>query len=147
MSQATFDELRGRLAEIQDIVKSMALLGWDQHVMMPRKGASIRAEQLATLGRIAHTKFIDAKIGSLLDDLASWVESKDYDSFEASLIRVTRRDWEKSRQVPADLRAEMSRSAALANQVWIDARANNDFKTFLPVLRKNLDLRKRYIDC
>ena len=49
--------------------------------------------------------------------------------------------------MPPELRAEMSRSAALANQVWIDARKTNDFKTFLPVLRKNLDLRKRYIDC
>ena len=41
----------------------------------------------------------------------------------------------------------MSRSAALANPVWVEARKNNDFKTFLPVLRKNLDLRKRYIEC
>ena len=49
--------------------------------------------------------------------------------------------------MPADLRAEMSRSAALANPVWVEARKNNDFKSFLPVLRKNLDLRKRYIDC
>jgi carboxypeptidase Taq len=147
VSQAKFDELRERLAEISDLVKTAALLGWDQHVMMPQRGASIRAEQMATVGRIAHTKFISAEIGSQLDDLRSWGEQHDYDSFEASLIRVTSRDWEKSRQVPAELRAEMSRSAALANQVWIDARKENDFKTFLPVLQKNLDLRKRYIDC
>jgi len=147
VSQAKFDDLRERLAEISDLVKTAALLGWDQHVMMPQKGASIRAEQMATVGRIAHTKFISPEIGSLLDDLRDWGEQQDYDSFEASLIRVSTRDWEKSRQVPPELRAEMSRSAALANQVWIDARKANDFKTFLPVLRKNLDLRKRYIDC
>jgi carboxypeptidase Taq len=147
VSQAKFDDLRERLAEISDLVKTAALLGWDQHVMMPQKGASIRAEQMATVGRIAHTKFIAPEIGSLLDDLRGWGEQQDYDSFEASLIRVATRDWEKSRQVPPELRAEMSRSAALANQVWIDARQANDFKTFLPVLRKNLDLRKRYIDC
>jgi carboxypeptidase Taq len=147
VSQAKFDDLRERLAEISDLVKTAALLGWDQHVMMPQKGASIRAEQMATVGRIAHTKFISAEVGTLLDDLRGWGEQQDYDSFEASLIRVAARDWEKSRQVPPELRAEMSRSAALANQVWIDARKANDFKTFLPVLRKNLDLRKRYIDC
>src|SRR6476469_3421157 len=115
--------------------------------MMPQKGAAIRAEQMATVGRIAHTKFIAPEIGSLLDDLRDWGEQQDYDSFEASLIRVTARDWEKASKVPADLRAEMSRSAALANPVWVEARKNNDFKTFLPVLRKNLDLRKRYIEC
>jgi carboxypeptidase Taq len=147
VSQAKFDDLRERLAEISDLVKTSALLGWDQHVMMPQKGASIRAEQMATVGRIAHTKFISPEIGTLLDDLREWGEQHDYDSFEASLIRVATRDWEKSRQVPPELRAEMSRSAALANQVWIDARKANDFKAFLPVLRKNLDLRKRYIDC
>jgi len=147
VSQAKFDDLRERLAEISDLVKTAALLGWDQHVMMPQKGAAMRAEQMATVGRIAHTKFISPEIGSLLDDLRGWGEQQDYDSFEASLIRVATRDWEKARQVPPELRAEMSRSAALANQVWIDARKANDFKSFLPVLRQNLDLRKRYIDC
>jgi carboxypeptidase Taq len=130
-----------------DLAKTGALLGWDQHVMMPPKGASIRAEQMATIGRIAHTKFTDAEVGRLLDDLRDWGSEHEYDSFEASLIRVVSRDWEKARRVPADLRAEMSRSAALANPVWVEARKNNDFGSFLPVLRKNLDLRKQYIDC
>ena len=147
MSQASFDDLRARLAEIADLNKTGALLGWDQHVMMPSRGAGIRAEQLATVGRIAHTKFIDPEIGRLLDGLRDWGEQHEYDSFEASLIRVTSRDWDKARRVSADLRAEMSRSAALANPVWVEARKNNDFASFLPVLRKNLDLRKRYIEC
>src|SRR5581483_6378503 len=38
-------------------------------------------------------------------------------------------------------------ASALANQVWVEARKNDDFASFLPVLRKNLDLRKRYIEC
>jgi carboxypeptidase Taq len=147
MSQAAFDELRKRLAEIADLGKTMALLSWDQQVMMPPQGAGLRAEQMATVGRIAHTKFIDPEIGRLIDQARGWAEQRDYDSFEASLIRVVSRDWEKARRVPADLRAEMSRSSALANPVWVEARKNNDYEAFLPVLRKNLDLRKRYIDC
>jgi carboxypeptidase Taq len=147
VSQAKFDELRVRLAEISDLVKTAALLSWDQHVMMPPGGAAIRAEQLATVGRIAHQKFTSAEMGSLIDSLRGFGEQHDHDSFEASLIRVAARDWEKSSKVPAELRAEMSRSAALANPVWVDARKRNDFGAFLPVLRKNLDLRKRYIDC
>jgi carboxypeptidase Taq len=147
MSRERFDELRGRLAEIADLVKTVALLGWDQQVMMPPRGAEIRAEQLATVGRIAHEKFISPEIGKLIDDLRGWGEEQDYDSLEASLVRVAARDWEKASKVPPDLRAEISRSAALANPVWVEARKNNDFDSFLPVLRKNLDLRKRYIDC
>src|SRR5206468_8263739 len=94
-----------------------------------------------------HMKFTDPGIGRLLDDLRDWGEQHEYDSFEASLIRVVSRDWDKARRVPPDLRAEMSRSAALAIPVWVEARKNNDFGSFLPVLQKNLDLRKEYIDC
>ncbi len=147
MSQVKFDELREHLAEIADLGKAGALLGWDQQVMMPPGGAALRAEQMATIGRIAHQKFTSPEMGKLIDGLRSWGEEHEYDSFEASLIRVAARDWEKSSQVPSELRAEMSRSAALANPVWVDARKRNDFGAFLPVLRKNLDLRKRYIDC
>jgi carboxypeptidase Taq len=147
VSEAKFTELRERLAEIADLGKTISLLAWDQQVMMPPGGAAIRAEQLGTVGRIAHQKFIDPAVGSLIDDLRDWAEKHEYDSLEASLVRVAAKDWAKASKVPADLRAEMSRSAALANPVWVEARKTNDFKAFLPVLRKNLDLRKRYIDC
>jgi carboxypeptidase Taq len=143
----TFDELRQRLAEISDLGKTMALLAWDQQVMMPPRGAAIRAEQLATVGRIAHQKFTAPEVGKLLEELGDWAEQQEYDSFEASLVRVVTRDWEKARKVPADLRAEMSRAGALAQPVWVQARQDNDFASFLPVLQKNLDLRKRYIEC
>ncbi len=147
MSQATFDELRQRLAEITDIWRTMSLLSWDQEVMMPRRGAAVRAEQLGTLARIGHTAFIDPEIGRLLDGVRDWSEQQEYDSFEASLVRVVSRDWEKARRVPSDLRAEMTRSAARAIPVWRDARKNDDFASFLPALRTNVELRKRYVEC
>jgi carboxypeptidase Taq len=147
VSQAKFDELRQRLAAISDLGKTAALLSWDLHVMMPPGGAQLRAEQLATVGRIAHEMFISPEVGRLLDGLADWAEKHEYDSFEASLVRVARRDWEKASKVPPELRAEISRAAALANPVWVEARKQNDFASYLPVLRKNLDLCKRYIDC
>ena len=47
----------------------------------------------------------------------------------------------------SELRAEMSRAASLALPVWVEARANNDFASFLPALRENVELRRRYIAC
>src|SRR4051794_12301552 len=139
--------LRELLGEIWDISKSSAILGWDQQTKMPPRGAAGRAEQLATLGRIAHEKFTDPEIGRLLDELQGFEESQPYDSLEASLIRVTRRDWEKARRVPSELRAELTRSSALALPVWAEARKNSDFKSFLPHLKHAMELRQRYVDC
>ena len=86
-------------------------------------------------------------MGRLLDKLAPYEESLEYDSDEASLIRVVRRDWEKARRVPAELRAEMSRAASLAMPVWVKARQESDFSQFLPALRHNFELRRRYVEC
>jgi carboxypeptidase Taq len=139
--------LKERLAEISDVRRAGAVLSWDQKVKMPPGGHPARAEALATLSRIAHEKFVDDEIGRLLERLRPLEESLDYDSDDAALIRVTRRDWEKERRVPTELRTEMVRAAALGNQVWIEARATNDFAGFLPALRRNLDLKRRYVEC
>ncbi|HWB21357.1 MAG TPA: carboxypeptidase M32 [Gaiellaceae bacterium] len=144
---ATFTEFQARMAELVDLGRISAILGWDQQVMMPAHGAPVRAEQLTTIGRIAHEKFIAPETGRMLDELASFEQEHDYDSFEASLIRVTRRDWEKARKVPSELRAEITRASSLGIPVWVEARKNNDFASFLPALRANLDLRKRYVEC
>ena len=139
--------LKERLAEIFDLSKAGAVLAWDQKVVMPPGGHPARAEARATVGRIAHEKFVDAEIGNLLERLRPLEESLDYDSDDASLIRVTRRDWEKQRRIPTELHTELIRSAALGNQVWIEARATNDFPKFLPALQRNLDLKRRYVEC
>ncbi len=144
---AAYDDLKVRLGEINDLHSSAAILDWDQHVMMPARGAAIRAEQLATLGKLAHEMFVDDETGRLLDGAAAWAEAQGYDSDEASLVRVTRRDWEKARRIPAELTADMTRQASLAIPVWVEARRNSDYKAFLPALQTNLDLRKRYVEC
>lgn len=142
-----FAELKSRLMEIADLNKAAGLLGWDQRVMMPPAGAAVRAEVLATLGRIAHEKFTSDEMGRLLEDLKPYEESLPYDSDEASLIRVARKDFEKSIRVPSGLRAEMSRASSQAQQVWIEARQKADFGHFLPMLERQIELRHRYIEC
>ena len=65
-----FAELKTRLAEIHDLRRAQEILFWDQTVMMPPGGGSVRGHQVTTLDRIAHQKFISDEIGTLLDDLS-----------------------------------------------------------------------------
>jgi len=139
--------LKERIGEIHDLDSTSSLLGWDQQVMMPPGGAGVRAEQLATLERLSHDALTSDEIGRLLDELAPHEDSLDYDSDDASLIRLVRRDWEKARRVPSELRAEMTRAASLAMPVWVQARQESDFSQFLPALRTNIELRRRYVEC
>lgn len=145
--ESKFAELKQRLAEIADLAAAESILHWDQEVMMPPKGAAVRAEQLATISRIIHERFISDEMGRLLDDLRFYEQDLPYDSDEASLIRVTRHDWQKERRVPSDLRAEMTRTASQAYMAWVDARNKSDYGLFLPYLEKQVGLKHRYIAC
>src|ERR1700730_16794057 len=100
--EAKLVELKRRLIEISDIGAAGAVLSWDQATYMPVGGAAARARQGATLGRLAHEKFVDPALGMLLDRLGPHAESLAYESDDASLIRVVRRDFEKAIKVPAD---------------------------------------------
>jgi carboxypeptidase Taq len=144
---AALRELKERLAEISDLGRAAGVLGWDQRVTMPPLGTAARADSLATLSRIVHERFTDPGVGVLLERLEPYAESLPYDSDDASLVRVTRRDWEKARRVPTALREEMTRAAASGHHAWVDARQRSDFESFLPYLRANVDLRRRYAEC
>src|SRR5215212_1821121 len=67
-----FAELKSRLAEIHDLRRTQEILFWDQTVMMPPGGGSVRGHQVTTLDRIAHEKFVSDEIGTLLEELADY---------------------------------------------------------------------------
>jgi carboxypeptidase Taq len=142
-----FPELKTRLTEIHDLNKINQILSWDQQTQMPPGGAAVRAEQRSTLSRLAHAKFTSDEIGRLLEDLRPYEASLPYDSDEASLIRVARRDYQKACRVPNELQAEMTRTASLSHSVWVEARKKSDFALFLPQLEKVLELKHRYVEC
>jgi carboxypeptidase Taq len=142
-----FDELLRRLAEIYDLQRAGYLLAWDQATKMPPLGASARAEQLGTLARLAHDRAIAPELGTLLEELREVEESSERESFEASMIRVARRDYEKKRSVPSELRAEMTRAASLGYASWLDAREAADYELFRPQLERRLALTREYVAC
>jgi carboxypeptidase Taq len=145
--ESKLQELKVRLAEIDDLNSAASLLGWDQTTYMPPGGAPARARQMGTLGRLAHEKFTDAAIGKLLDNLRSYEESLPYDHDDASLIRVTRRQYDKLVKVPSSLVAELTNHTAMTYQAWTEARPANAFARIAPMLEKTLDLSRKMAEC
>jgi carboxypeptidase Taq len=140
-------ELRERLGIVHDLKRAGWLLSWDQHTMMPPNGTPSRGDQLSTIDRFAHELFVSDELGELLESLREHEDSLEPESVDAQLIRVTRRDWEKARRVPAGLRAEMTRAEVLGVPAWAEARKNADYEAFLPYLRRNVELKRQYIEC
>ncbi|MBN2386340.1 MAG: carboxypeptidase M32 [Anaerolineales bacterium] len=136
------EELKTRLLEIGDLNSAGAVLAWDQMTYMPPGGAPARGRQMASLAKLAQEKLIDPALGRLLDDLQPYAEGMPYDDDDASLIRVTRRDFERATKVPPEFLARFNAHSSEAYMVWAAARPANDFAKVLPYLEKTLDLSR-----
>src|SRR5258705_3099582 len=136
------EQLKTRLMEASDLNSAEAVLSWDQTTYMPPGGAAARGRQMSILARLAHEKFTDPEIGRLLDELAPYAESLPFDSDEASLVRVTRREYEQAVRVPAEFVARLNEHAAATYQAWTVARPANDLAAVAGLLEKSLDLSR-----
>ena len=135
------------MAALADLRNVAQLLDWDQQTMMPPAGAPARAETVATVQKISHEMFVSDETGRLIEAAGAHLDGAPADSDEASLVRVTRRQWDKARLVPAQLAADMARAASVGQQAWVAAREASDFAAFVPYLERNFELVRQYIDC
>jgi carboxypeptidase Taq len=135
--------LRRRLAELVDLGSLEMLASWDQLVMMPGEGAPGRGHVLGTLARITHERGTAEEIGEWLTAL----DEVELGAVDEDIVRLARRDWERSRRVPADLAAELSEAHADGQEAWRIARAADDFNLFAPALARNVELARAYGEC
>jgi carboxypeptidase Taq len=141
--RAKLQGLKRRLGEINDLNAAAAVLYWDQATYMPPGGATARARQIAALRQLAHQQLTHSAMGRLLDALHLYEEGLPYDSDDASLIRVARRDYERAIKVPASFMAQLSNHMATTYEVWTKARPANAFGVVQPYLEKTLDLSRQ----
>src|SRR5918998_3949893 len=97
--EAALEQLKNRLATISDLNSANGLLFWDRQTYMPEGGVAGRAEQMATLSRLAHEMLVDDETGRLLDA----VGKPDPSSEEGALVRRARREYERATKLPAEL--------------------------------------------
>jgi carboxypeptidase Taq len=140
------DQLKSHLRGIADLRHAAALVEWDERVTMPRGGAAVHGEILATLHRLAHEQLTADEVGAALEGVqAGGHLAAEPDSDDARLIRVTARDYQKAVRVPSAFVAEQARVVSAAQHVWQEARAASDFARFEPLLRRILDLKREYV--
>jgi len=136
-------ELKDHLGTISDMGSAVALLNWDQETYMPAGSAQARAKHLSTLQKLTHEMFVDEKTLSLIEGAKSELNGAPEDSDDASLIRITLRDYERETKIPSSLVAEMAEVTSAAKQAWKAAYHSADFASFQPHLEKILELKQK----
>ncbi len=146
---ATLEPLTTKLLEITRINSAASVLSWDQETHMPAGGGAARAEQIAVLQGIAHDKLVSPEIERLLAATVDPATGQAidqpgdlWDEPSRSLLREIWRDFNRAKKLPSDFVVRLSRETSLAQQVWAEAKEQNNFRQFLPNLRTVLALKR-----
>ena len=136
-----YTELMAFERKTQALEQVAGRLGWDRETVMPRGAAPQRAEEQGVLAEMLHARRTDPQIGAWLE-----LARDDGDPVRAANLRHIRRSFTRTARIPADLAAEIARVTSLAQGIWAEARAAEDFAGFAPELEKIVALTRLQAD-
>ncbi|WP_395712524.1 carboxypeptidase M32 [Reyranella sp.] len=136
-----YAELERRFARLSAVQRASAILNWDRSTMMPDGASEDRADQLATLGVIAHGMISAPEMPDLLARAEEGAAG--LDPWRAANLREMRRLWVHESALPADLVEARTRATSACEMAWRDAKKNADFKALLPTMGEVLTLVRR----
>ncbi len=133
---AAFEELMAFERETQALAQVAGRLGWDQETMMPREAAPQRGEEMAAMEAVLHARRTDPRV-------ADWLAAAETSGeVEVAQLLHIRRSFDRASKVPANLASEIARVTSQAQGKWAEARADDDFAAFAPVLREVVALKR-----
>lgn len=137
------ETLETRIAAVNDIICSIAVLTWDARTSMPPGGAKARGHQIATLTRIARDMLC---ADETLDALVA-AEARTGDATGTrtrGTLAAVRQAIDLHRRVPAELVARRAALRPPAQAAWAQARATSDFSIFEPFLHETVEAARDY---
>ncbi len=141
--------LRKELKTVADLRGASALLQWDQETYMPKNAGASRAEQIALLDTLSHEHLVGDAVRGPLSELVNLDTGEPQEGptdEEHRLLHEIWRDFHRAIALPKEFVEEYSQTTSLAQQVWAQARQDNDFAKFAPYLDKVIKLKFREID-
>ncbi|WP_066064768.1 carboxypeptidase M32 [Neobacillus soli] len=144
--QKALEQFKALDEKITHFSSIIGLADWDQKVMAPKKGRHVFAKATGTLRTEVFKLSVSKEMGDLLETLSSSENAKALDMTTKAKVREYKEYYQKSKSIPADLFQEYSILTAQANDAWEEARANNDFASYLPYLEKIIQYRRKFAE-
>ena len=123
-----YAELERRFARLSAVQRASAILNWDRSTMMPDGASEDRADQLATLGVIAHGMISAPDMPDLLARAEEGAAG--LDTWRAANLREMRRAWVHESALPADLVEARTRATSACEMTWREAKKNADVQAY-----------------
>ena len=139
---AKLDELEHKIHAYNH---AMSVLVYDGATGAPVNSAAGRGETLGILAEAAHNIFINGETDTLLKELEAHMD--ELDDLTARRVKKLRKEFDLESKIPTELLVEYSKVCSDSDSVWHAAKANNDFASFEPYIKKIVELKIKIAKC
>lgn len=126
------------------------LLDWDQETYMPLGAFENRSEQLKILAGLIHKERTGKKFSNVLSNLidikSGKILHKDLSEQQRAALKEWRRDYLQQSSLPAKFVESFAKLTSQAIVLWREAKKNDDFDSFAPVLTKIIEMNRKKAD-
>lgn len=140
--QTQFDQLRQHFRETSLVDAAAAALEWDERTGMPKGGGDFRAEQVAHLRGIVHSRNTSPQIATWLEKLTDWEAAADPHGDIGATLRLVAKDYQKNQKLPQRLVERVASATVRGQGVWDAARKADDYQMFQPAISKMVALQR-----
>jgi carboxypeptidase Taq len=127
------------LKEYSYLKSIQALQHWDMETQMPKGAIIDRAERMAYVEGKLHQHLTSSTYKKMLLEFSKKKKNK----LEEKLYQELKWDFELKNKLPAKFVHDLSHATSHANHAWQHAKKENDWKSYVPHLKKVIQLKKQ----
>ena len=141
MNEKVKEKFNGFESRLLALTHALMVLNYDGDTAAPKMSENVRNDTVGTLSEMSYELCTAPETVFLLDELAGAADTDEITRRKAELLL---RDYNRLKKYPKDEYVEFEKLKNSGISVWHEAKKNNDYKSFGPVLQKIFDTTKRF---
>lgn len=136
------NKFREMINKMKAYVYVLQLTGWDSNTEAPRASFKRRAEVLGVLSRELFSLEVSQEYQDVVNELHANIDTLD-DHLKRE-VKKAKKSLDKTINIPEEEFVEYQKLLQLSQQVWEDAKKNDDYESFKGNLEKIIEYNKKF---
>lgn len=132
----TAQQFNDYVKRMKQLNEAVGVLAWDLRTGAPKNGVGQRAEVIGMLSGDVFKMSISEEMGKMLSELTEEETLNQLDAITRASVLERQKEYNLSNKIPPAKYQEYVVLCSKAEHAWQEAKANNDFDSFRPLLEQ-----------
>jgi carboxypeptidase Taq len=144
--QQRVSEFRLLVKKIKSYEEALGVMYWDLRTGAPKKGVAARSEVIGMMSTEMFKLSVSDEMGAFVNELSEPDLFARLDDVNQKIVIECKKEYERSKKIPAEKYQEYVVLTSQAESVWEDAKHASDFAMFQPYLEKIVAFNQEFIE-